>query len=169
MENIHEQTINDCERDLHRIRETILKTEQSQEGAMRELEELKDSLPILLSGQLLGEVTEGEVVEVKEQIAEFKDILADIPIILQGLKDRKPAIQGKISEARKSLDYENNLKRYDFFLKKFQKKAELLKYDRGLEQDLRSTAASVGKRSEANAFIYEATTRRTHRAIVDTV
>ena len=46
-------------------------------------------------------------------------------------------------------------------------KTDLLEHNERLEQDIRQAAHSIGRLTEANAFINEMTTKRTHRAVAD--
>ena len=72
--------------ELKNLKGVVGSLEEKRLESEKELKELNNSLPRLLADHALGRVLKSDLVKTKKRIAELREIIADIPVILEALK-----------------------------------------------------------------------------------
>jgi len=112
-----------------------------------ELQTLKEELPRLLAGVVLGEVPKSKVQQAKRRMKEIKEFLEDFKLIEEGKGFE--TYEARInSKGRKVSNDERKVQRYEALKQRFIKKPNLY-----YEKELFSEAEVLGRLDEAKEFL----------------
>ena len=142
------QVVMDCQEMKAKIESTRTATEAQRDHAQQSLKELQESLPDLLAGKILGEVTAGEIREVKEEIGELEESINDAPLVIQGLELRASENDQAMAKAQKPIEHDKATKRYEELKSKMGDE-----YDCWLDGEIRQTGSTIGKKQEAHQLV----------------
>lgn len=129
---------------LSRISEIGFQLKAKKERVEAKLEELRKTLPDILSDCALGLIPREKVDEVKEGIRECEEFLCDYPLVNQGLDRRGARAQ---TELRRATRLSQHRERYE------EAKAQLDIDDPSSIDNLRAYASKIGEVEECERFL----------------
>ena len=89
---------------INRIEEAKLRVSTERLRAEGRLHKLKEKYPRMLARKALKQSTKGEILSIKRKIVELEDLLADLPLTLQGLDELERSIRNEIVEDQNEVE-----------------------------------------------------------------